>query len=442
MEASANARREQFQGMTRVMGVRQFFRWRGWSSKTSRRVASDFGSACGRTTLLLLLMALFLTSLRAQSSSSSTAEVQRYLARGEAALRAKDPVTAAREFRKALALDPKNTEAYTDLGIITFFQGNFRQASTYLRKALSLNPSLAKAEALLGMCETRMGESSGVELLAKAFPKVKDKPVRVQVGLELAAIYYRRGSLDSAAAVMQSLMELAPDNIEVLYLAQRVYYDLADDTLNKLALLAPRSALMQEVIAERLVNNGDLRDAIKYYKKALQADPRLPGVHFELGEALLESSPNDPLAQAAAEKQFAMAIQMDGDSPDIECLLGQIALQRANLKSAYVHFERASAMDHASGQAQLGLGKVLMSEGKPQEAIPHLREAVQSSPLNGEARYQLGMAYRDLNMPEKSRHELKLFHEIREAKAQVRQLFREMNKSSLTLDEELSGAAH
>ncbi len=383
-----------------------------------------------------------LSSLRGQSSPPLASEAKKYLERGEAALRAKNPGAAEADFRKVIALDPRNTEAYTNLGIITFFQGGVQHAAGYFRKALSLDPSLAKTQALLGMCEIRMGKSSGLALLAKAYPKVKEKNVRIQVGLELADTYYRQGSLNRAAAVMQSLVGLAPDNIEVLYLAQRVYYDLADDTLNKLALLAPHSARMEEVIAERLVNNGDLQGAIKYYEKTLKADPSLPGVRFELGEAILAASPQDPAAQAAAQKQFEVAMKMDGDSPSIECLLGQIAFLQDHLKSAYAHFDRAYALDHGNTQAQLGLGKVLMNEGNPQEAVKYLREAVKSAPLNGQARYQLGMAYRNLNMLDKASHEMKMFQEIRAAKSQVRQLYRQMNKRSLTLDEELSGTAH
>jgi predicted Zn-dependent protease len=92
-------------------------------------------------------------------------------------------------------------------------------------------------------------------------------------------------------------------------MAQRVYSDLADDTLNKLAILAPRSARMQQVIAERLINAGDLQGATAHYRKALEIDPRLPGVHYELAEAILELSPNDPQAQAAAEKELESAVK-------------------------------------------------------------------------------------------------------------------------------------
>ena len=43
-------------------------------------------------------------------------------------------------------------------------------------------------------------------------------------------------------------------------------------------MLAPGSARMQQVIAERLVNEGDLKSATEHYKKVLEIDPRVPGV--------------------------------------------------------------------------------------------------------------------------------------------------------------------
>ena len=50
-------------------------------------------------------------------------------------------------------------------------------------------------------------------------------------------------------------------------MAQRLYSELADDTLNKLAVVAPGSARMQQVIAERLVNGGDSNAPLTTTKK-------------------------------------------------------------------------------------------------------------------------------------------------------------------------------
>src|SRR5208283_3296064 len=148
--------------------------------------------------------------------------------------------------------------------------------------------------------------------------------LRIQVGVELAGLYDREGDLDAAAAVMRSLVELDPENVDILYAAQRAYSELADDTLNKLAIVGPQSARMQQVIAERLINEGDLKGATEHYRKALEISPHLPGVRFELAEAVLESAPDDPQAQAEAEKDLETAVKTDGDSAKAECLFARI----------------------------------------------------------------------------------------------------------------------
>jgi tetratricopeptide (TPR) repeat protein len=391
------------------------------------------------TALLLLFSTCFLANSRGQSPVSKTAQVHDHLGRAQAALKANDPETAVKEFREVLALDPKNAEAYANLGVIAFFQRDYQNASQYLRDALAIDPSLEKTQALLGICEKRLGKDSAQALLEKSFPRLKDKKLRIQVGMELAGIYEQQGELERTASLLRSLVDIDPDNVEVLYRAQQVYSELADDTLNKLAIIAPGSARMQEVIAERLVNDGDLKGAIEHYKKALEIDPRLPGAHFELGEALWQATPKDPRAQAEAEAEFATAIKMDGDSAGVECALGAIAFLRSDLTAAQAHYNRAYALNYGDVETQLGLGKVLMSMGKAQEAIPYLRRAAQSDPLNTEVHYRLATAYKELKMADESRHELQLFQETRDAKSQVRQLYRQMHKQSRTLDEQLAG---
>ena len=83
-----------------------------------------------RRTLLLLLVAVFVfNSSRGQSTASRTSQVHVHLERAQAALRANDPETAVKEFHEVLTLDPKNAEAYANLGVIAFFQRDYQNAS-------------------------------------------------------------------------------------------------------------------------------------------------------------------------------------------------------------------------------------------------------------------------------------------------------------------------
>jgi Tfp pilus assembly protein PilF len=391
--------------------------------------------------LVLTLLASALAGVTAQTGTNRAAAIHDHLRKAADYLKANDPNSAVKEFDAVLALDPKSTEAFANLGVIAFFQRDYKKASEYLRSALAIEPSLAKTQALLGLCERRLGQRSAQALLEKSFPRLTDKNLQIQVGMELASIYNQQGSLDRTASVMRSLVDLDPDNVEILYMAQRVYSELADDTLNKLAILAPASARMQQVIAERLINAGDLKGGAEHYRKALEIDPRLTGAHYELAETILESSPNDAQAQADAEKELEIAVKSDGDNARTECVFARIASKRSDLDAAYAHYSRAFALNPGETEAQIGLGRLLATMDKPQEAAKYLRMAVQSDPLNGEAHYRLASVSRTLGLKDEAAKEFRLFQEIKQTKKDLKELYRQMNKNPPEQEEQLPDAA-
>ena len=379
-----------------------------------------------RRGFLILILVSSLAVATAQTEPSRATAIHDHLRKAEEYLKAKDPNSAAKEFNAVLTLDPKNAEAYANLGVIEFLQENCQNASQNFRKALAIDPSLTKTQALLGICQRRLGDPSARPLLERSFPKLKDKQLSVRVGLELTTLYDQQGEPERAVAVMQKLVDVNPDDADILYTAQRLYREIADDTLDKLAVLAPGSARMQQVIAERLINAGDAEGAVEHYKKALEINPRLPGVHFELAQAILQSARNNPAVQDQAEKELETAVTVDGDSANLQCGLGAIAILRADIEKAYAHYTRALAMDPGSTEAQLALGHILMTMGKPQEARRYLEMAVKADPLNETAHYRLAVAYKRLQMPEQAQKEARLFKEIKETKDHVRELYQEM----------------
>ena len=376
----------------------------------------------------VFLISCLLASSDAQTQPSNAGSVRGHIQRAEQQLRANDTDGAEREFRAVLSLDPKNVEAHVNLGVMEMMRNDCRSASKDFKQALAVQPSQARAEALVGICGWRMGEPSAKILLLKSFSKLTEVKLRVQVGMELVGVYENEGDPERAVAVLQKLVEIDPDNVEILFAAQRVYRGLADDTLNKLAVVAPGSARMQQIIAQRLINAGDVSGAIEHYKLALQIDPHLPGVHFELAQAILESNWNDPATQAAAQKELESAMAADGDSSSAQCKLGHIALLRSDLNAAHAHYARAVELNRRDPEAQLGLGTVLMMTGDSPAAKKYLELAVLSDPLNGTAHFRLARVYRDLKLTEQAQKELKLSEDIRKTKEQVAALYRQMNE--------------
>jgi tetratricopeptide (TPR) repeat protein len=377
---------------------------------------------------LLLLLACLVPTSGGQTPPPKTSEIRAHLQRAEEALKENDPESAAKEFRAVLALDPRNAGAHVNLGVIALSQGEYQTASRHLHQALEIRPSLTQAQALLGIAEKRLGHVSAKALLESSFAKLTDAKLRTQVGMELIWLYHQEGDSERAIPVIQKLVDLNPDNVDILYMAQRLYGELAEDTLNKLAVLAPGSARMQQVIAERLINAGDLSGATEHYKKALEIDPKIPGVHYELAQAILESAPSDSGVQAEAERELEAAVTMEGNSARVQCEFGRIALLKSDTEKAHEHYLSAFKLAPGDTEAQLGLGRVLMTMEKPQEAKKYLEMAVQSDPLNGTAHYRLAMAYKRLQMTEETQREMHLFQEIKKTKEQVRALYRQMNR--------------
>jgi tetratricopeptide (TPR) repeat protein len=379
------------------------------------------------TACLVLCLAPVPSCLLHAQGKAGQQEAAADLRQGEAALKAKDQAAAAQYFRSALKLDPTNAEAHANLGAIAFFQGDCPSAEPDLRAALQASPGLTKVKALLSVCERRRGDPSAQADMEAAFEKLDDPKLRIQIGIELANIYYQHDDLEKTASILRILLAASPDNVDILFFAQRVYSELADNTLNKLAVLSPDSARMEQLIAERLINAGDLKDATEHYRKALQLGPKLPGLHFELEEALMEASPNNADTQKDALSQLNAAVAVDGDSSKVECEFGRIALLQSDPAQALSRYQRAYDLDPSDVQAQIGLAELYRQQNKPAEAATYLRMALKADPFNAEAHYKLSLIDRQLHLDDEQKKELQLFLDIRATRDKVKLLYRQMN---------------
>ena len=325
----------------------------------------------------------------------------------------------------AAATRAQNTaQAHLEQGTQALIHGDCAAAEKELRAALPI----PQAQGLLGICEKRLGEDGAQAHLEAGFAKVTDAKLRTEIGVELADFYYQRGDLDRTLPVVRTLVALNPENIDILFFAQNVYQDMADDTLNKLALLAPESPRMQQVVAERLVNAGDLKGAADHYREALAKDPYLPGAHFELAEAILESDPTSSAAQADAEKELEQALRIDGESARLDCEMGRDAWLAGSFDATQQHYDRALRLAPGNIEALMGLARLLIRQDKPAQALPLLQQVVDQDPLNGEAHYRYAMTLKAAGRASEAQQQIKMYETIRASRDKVVRVYEEMNR--------------
>jgi lipopolysaccharide biosynthesis regulator YciM len=211
------------------------------------------------SSLFLLLFCLSSAGL-CQSAPDNRQQVEALMLEAHQLLRENKPEAAIPEFRKVLTLDPSNVDARGNLGVLLFFQGRYADAVPELREALRQKPDLWKIQALLGMGERRTGNNSAARAdLETAFPQLQEQKIRIEAGLELIELYTAAEELDKAANIVSVLRNVDPENQEVLYAAYRIHSDLAREATLSLSLVAPKSALMYQIMAHEAARRGDTK---------------------------------------------------------------------------------------------------------------------------------------------------------------------------------------
>ncbi len=374
--------------------------------------------------LAWLLLGLLPSCQRAsaQEITKTNPEIVRLAQQAESDLHSQKLAQAAAEYQRILALDPDNIGAHSNLGLANYLQGKFVPAAAEFRIALRLKPDLWNITALCGLSEVKTGDNADAAVhLEQAFEHVTDPSLRLAVGKQLFGILLEAGELNRAARVVDELKSLDPANIDVLYAAHQVYSLLADKSFVTMAELEPDSARMFELRADRMAQIGNIEGAIQAYRLAIQRDPHLSGVHFALGDALSVSL-NDA-ERAEAEGEYEKALEDNPLDEKAECRLGDIEMQRSNLKGAAQHYQRALQLQPDDPDANEGYGMVLLASDSSLEARNYLSRAVQLDPTNVTAYYHLSEASRKVGDLDAAKREMEEFLKLKAQRESLKRSF-------------------
>jgi tetratricopeptide (TPR) repeat protein len=379
-----------------------------------------------RVYLLLVLLGLSGTgAIRAQLDGSAAQQIQVHARKAHELLTEKKPELAAKEFAAIVAIDPSNLDAQANLGVLLYFQQDYAGAEPHLRSAVEQQPDLAKIRALLGMCERHLGKIDLARAdLETVVSQLKEPKVQLEVGLELIELYTATNDLDKAAGVVAILRAGAPTDPRILYTAYRIYSDLAGEALLDMSVAAPGSAQMHQAMAHELGREGDLTGAITNYRAALAADPHLPGIHFELAEAL-HSSPESKLKEEA-EQEYRLAVTTNALDERALSRLGDIVADKGNLDEAEKFYKQALALVPDDTDAEVGLAFIYGQRNDPAAALPILERVVAADPTNIMAHYRLGTVYRALHRPADAKREVAEYKKYKDIKENLRTIYKDL----------------
>ncbi len=261
------------------------------------------------------------------------------------------------------------------------------------------------ALAARGRCE------EALPLLKKLTARVTTKELKYRALMATVRCAMKQRDDRATTNALFDLQGDFPEDPEVLYMTSQVFLEIAERASQELTVIAPNSYQTRELQAETLESQEKWAEATAIYRKILEENPKLRGIHYRLGRAAL-SQPESPTSAEDAKKEFEQELAIDPVNAAAEFWLGEIARQGGQWDEAISHFAAAAKIDPHFADAVLSLGTALNSAGRYSEAIPQLEQYVKMAPENLAGHYQLSIAYARVGRKEDSVRETTLHRQL------------------------------
>ncbi len=147
---------------------------------------------------------------------------------------------------------------------------------------------------------------------------------------------------------------------------------------------APQNLVVQDNLANELVDLGRYDRAIPLYLDVLRRNPRFWASNYNLGYAYFRLG-----RFAEAESYLRRAIQIDDDDPDQFMVLARVQMQQGKLAQAAQNAERAVQRGPQTQGFHFVLAKILEESGKREQAISEYKTEVLYHPESAIARSEL-----------------------------------------------------
>lgn len=289
------------------------------------------------------------------------------------------------------------------------FAASFLAAQTVEKPPQGAAPSIEHAIDLTakGRCP------EALPTLKKSISQLTDKQLEYRAAMATARCAM---SLDQAQTAVNALWILKrdfPKDPEVLYIMTHYFSQLASRTAQEMAAVAPTSYQAHELEAESLESQENWDAAGNEYRKILEQNPNLPGIHYRLGRVALSKTESAANTEEA-RKEFEAELKIDSSNAAATFWLGEIARRAGEWEQAISHFADAARLDAGFAEAYLALGMALNSAERFAEAVAPLERYVKMLPSDAAGHYQLSMAYARTGRKEDAVREMAIQRQISE----------------------------
>jgi len=282
-------------------------------------------------------------------------------------------------FERAIEIDPKLAQAYSNLGNALKLQGRLAEAVTAYRTAITLQPGLADGHYNLSTVLNDMGDLEEAEKsLERA---LLFKPAYPEAHNNLGDIQMRTDRLESATSHFRQALVWNPDLAQaqanlVLALYRLGLFAEADDAVRRAMEKRPGDLDILRNQAMGLVSSGRPVQAEKIYRQLIALDPQAIGIRVNLGGVLQMQRRYDEAIEV-----FQETMALKGANPAL-CLAGIAGVRIAQDQpaAAVADLQHAIMLESRHAGVLANLGWAQISSGEVALGIQNLRRAGSLAP--------------------------------------------------------------
>ena len=255
---------------------------------------------------------------------------------------------AAQEYMATIRLQPGFAGAYSNLGLIYYVRGNFKESAASLSKGLRIEPNLVGANLYLGIDYLKLNHAD------KAIPYLQHAlrldPANKDAQSWLGTAYWEAGQTWTALQQLRETDKNFPNDPDIMFVLGEAYGKAADQELQSVIRSASGTAYVHQIFGDVYLEQHSLAKAAGHYERALQQDPGAVNIHLELGEVYLQGDQLDK-----AEDEYLQELRKDPPNVAAKARLAEVTLLKDQVAASLQMLDEALVISPLQAASALRL---------------------------------------------------------------------------------------
>lgn len=215
-----------------------------------------------------------------------------------------DYLKAAKEFHQVYALSPRDTSYLDNAALVYYFAKDYDSSIKLYEKLLDLNYTGITTEYVATDKETKedvvYGDKKSMDLqvklgLAQNPREEKKESRREMIFKNLAQNYSDKGNNEKALEIITKGRQEFPNSYSLLIDEANIYYKAGDNAkfkerLEEAIRLNPTEPTLYYNVGVMNMDQQNIDEAIKYFKKAIELKPDYADAYNNIGAAIIEKT--------------------------------------------------------------------------------------------------------------------------------------------------------